>query len=127
MESRWKDFSLYKRSLIIILVILFLFSMTGNLDVISGIIRRFFNVLAPFIIGCTIAYFLSRPVIKLDERLNKSKADFVRRNSHVLATIAIFLIVITFVTIVVSHVGPIIIANLRDFIENCGSGSGRRR
>lgn len=118
MESKWKDFSLYKRSLIIILAIFFLLSMTGNLDAISNVIRRFFNVLAPFIIGCTIAYFLSRPVIKLDERLNKSKADFIRRNSHVLATIAIFLIVITFVTIVVSHVGPIMIANLRDFIEN---------
>ena len=118
MESKWKEFSLSKRSVIIILAIFVLFSMTGNLNVVSGVVRRFLNVLAPFIIGCTIAYFLSRPVIKLDEKFNTSKFDFVKRNSHVLATIVVFLVVIAFVTIVVSHVGPIIVANLRDFIEN---------
>ena len=118
MKHKWKDFSLYKQALILVLVIFFLYNITANLSVILGIIRNFFNVLTPFIIGCTIAYFLSRPVIKLDERFNKSKFAFVRKKSHVLATITIFLIVIASVTVIISHVSPIIVGNLRDFIEN---------
>jgi len=118
MERKWKDFSLYKQAAVVILAILFLYNVTANFDFVLGIMRRILNVLAPFIIGCTIAYFLSRPVIRLDERLNKSKFAFVRRKSHVLATIAVFLIVIASVTIIISHVAPIIVANLRDFIEN---------
>ena len=118
MTSKWKDFSLYKQGLILIFVFFFLYNLTANLTIVLGIIRRFLNVLAPFIIGCTIAYFLSRPVIRLDERFGKSKFSFVRKKSHVLATIAIFLIVIAVVTLIVSVVSPIIVSNLRDFIEN---------
>jgi len=118
MSRKWKDLSWYKQGLILVLVTFFLYNITANIDVISGIIRRFFNVLAPFITGCMIAYFLSRPVIKLDERFSKSKSEFIRKKSHVLATIAIFIIVITAVTIIVSHVSPIIVGNLRDFTLN---------
>jgi len=118
MKRKWKDFSLYKQGLILILVIFFLYNVTANLDIILSIIGRFLNVLAPFIIGCIIAYFLSRPVIKLDERFSKSNAAFLRKKSHVLATLAVFLVVLAAVTVIVSHVSPIIVGNLRDFIEN---------
>lgn len=118
MESKWKDFSLYKQGLILILVIFFLYNVTANLDIILGIVSRFLNVLTPFITGCTIAYFLSRPVIKLDAIFSKSKSAFIRKKSHILATISMFLIVILAVTVIVSHVSPIIVGNLMDFIEN---------
>jgi len=118
MARKWKDLSWYKQGLILILVIFFLYNITANVDVISGVIRRFLNVLAPFITGCAIAYFLSRPVIKLDERFSKSESAFIRKKSHVLATIAIFIIVIAAVTVIASHVSPIIVGNLRDFTSN---------
>ena len=118
MERKWRDFSLYKQGLILILVVFFLYSITTNLGFILLIVRRFLNVLAPFIIGCTIAYFLSRPVIRLDGRFSKSKFAFIRKKSHVFATLTVFLIVIASVTVIISHVGPIIVANLGDFIEN---------
>ena len=118
VASKWKDLSLYKQGIILILVIFFLYNITANLEVISGVIRRFLNILAPFITGCIIAYFLSRPVIKLDERFSKSESEFIRRKSHVLATIAVFIIVIAVVTVIVSHVSPIIVGNLREFTLN---------
>lgn len=118
MEGKWKDHSLYKQGLMLILVIFVLYTSIANLDIILGIISRFLTVLAPFIIGCTIAYFLSRPVIYLDERFGESKFAFIRNKSHILATIAMFLILILAVTVIVSHVSPIIVGNLGDFIEN---------
>ena len=118
MKSKWKDLSLYKQGLILILAIFILYNITANLDAILAIIHRFLNVLTPFIIGCIIAYFLSRPVIRLDARFNKSKFAFIRKKSHILATIVMFLIVIAVVTIVVSYVSPIIVESLMDFIGN---------
>ena len=118
MESKWKNFSLYKQGLTLVLVIFFLYNITANLDFILGIISRFLSVLAPFITGCIIAYFLSRPVIKIDKRFNKSKYAFIRMRSHVLATISVFLIVIAVVTVIVSYVVPIIVDSLMDFIGN---------
>jgi len=118
VERKWKDFSLYKQGLILILVVFFLYSVTANLTMFLAIIRRFLDVLAPFVIGCTMAYFLSRPVIKLDEYLSKSRISFVKNKSHVLATITVFLMVITAVTVIIIHISPIIIGNIRDFIDN---------
>ena len=118
IANKWKDLTWYQQVLILILVIFILYNITANLVVISGVVRRFFNVLAPFITGCMIAYFLSRPVIKLDERFSKSKFKFVRKKSHILATIFVFIIVIAAATVIVSHVSPIIAGNLRDFTSN---------
>jgi len=118
MESKWKSFSLYKQGLILLLIAFLLYNITVSLPFILGVFRGFLNVLAPFIIGCSIAYFLSRPVIKLDEVFSKNKRAFVKNKSHVLATIAVFLIVIAAVTIIALHVSPIIVGNLMDFIDN---------
>lgn len=118
MGSNWRDFSLYKQGLILILVSFFLYNVTVNLDVVLNIIRRFLNALTPFMIGCTIAYFLSRPVIKLDKRWSQNKFAFVRKKAHILATLVIFLIVIAAVTLIASVVSPIIVGNLGEFIEN---------
>jgi len=118
MERKWKDFSLYKQGMILILVIFFLYNVTANLEAVIRIGRGFLNVLAPFIIGFIMAYFLSRPVIRLDERFSRSRYKFVRKKSHVFATLSVFLLMIGIVTVIVSHVSPIIVGNLRDFIEN---------
>jgi len=118
MRRKWKDFSLYKQAFILIIAIFFLYNVTANLPVVVRIFRNFLNILAPFITGCFIAYFLSRPVIKLDEYFSRNRYDFVRRKSHILATLAVFLIVIAVVTVILIHVSPIIIGNIRDFIDN---------
>jgi len=118
MKRKWKDLSLYKQGLILILVVFFLYNITANLSVVVAIVHGFFNILAPFIIGCIIAYFLSRPVIRLDEHFSKSRIAFIRKKSHILATIAVFLIVIAIVTLIVIHVAPIIVGHLMDLIEN---------
>ena len=118
MEKKWKSFSLYKQGVLLILLIFFLYNVTVNLSALINVFRRFLSVLSPFIIGCFIAYFLSRPVIKLDEFYRKSKSAFVRKKAHILATITLFLIVIATVTVVALHVSPIIVGNLMDFIEN---------
>jgi len=118
MGRKWKDFSFSKQALILIVIAFFLYNVTANLPVVVRMVRSFMNVLAPFIIGAMIAYFLSRPVIKLDEYFSKSSSAFVRKKSHILATLAIFLIVIATITMILIHVLPIIIGNIRDFIDN---------
>ena len=118
IKNKWKDLSLYKQGLILIVTAFFLYHVTANLNIVTTFARRFLNVLAPFMIGCVIAYFLSRPVIKLDEKFSKSKSALVRKKSHVLATLTVFLVVIATATVIVSHVSPIIVGNLRDFIDN---------
>ena len=118
MENKWKELSLYKQGLIIIAVIFVLYNLTANMSFIMSTISRFFNVLAPFIIGSAMAYFLSRPVIKLNAYLGRSSIKFIQKKSHPLAVILMFFIVILAVTVVVSYVSPIIAGNLMDFIGN---------
>lgn len=118
MKQRWKDFSIYKQGFILILVAFFLYNVTANFPTVLEGINYFMNIVAPFFIGCMIAYFLSRPVIKLDETFSKSSISFIQKKSHILATLAVFLIVIAVVTMIFIHVSPIIINNITDFIDN---------
>ena len=118
MEKKWKELSIYKQVVVLTLAIFILYNIATNLEVLMREVHRFLNVLTPFVTGCMIAYFLSRPVIGLDEKFAKSKLEFVRKKSHVLATLSVFLVVIAIVTVVVSYVAPVIVDSLRDFISN---------
>jgi len=118
VEKKWKDFSLYKQGVILVILVFLLYNITANFGFVLDFFAQFLNVLAPFIIGFSIAYFLSRPVIKLDEFFNQSSISFIKNKSHILATLTMFAIVIAVVTIIVLHVSPIIVTNVSDLMEN---------
>ena len=117
-SNKWKELSFYKQGLIIIAVVFILYNLSANINFMMNVINSFLRVITPVIIGCTMAYFLSRPVIYLEGVLNKSQTSFIRKRSQFFATIIIFLIVIIIVTIIISYVSPIIVGNLMDFIGN---------
>jgi len=110
MQEKWKEFSLYKQGLILIVIVF----LSTNLGAFLGVLASFMSILTPFIIGIFIAYFLSRPVIKLEKRFEKSGSTFVRKKAHVLSVVTVLAIVILIVTVIASYVMPIIARNLVD-------------
>jgi len=118
MQEKWKEFSLYKQGLILIVIAFVLFNFSSHLGALLGLFSRFMSILTPFIIGAFIAYFLSRPVMKLERKFKKSRTRFMRKKASVLSVIAVFVLVILVVTLIASYVAPIIVRNLVDFIEH---------
>lgn len=106
-------FSIHKKGLFLILAA---FAMYVNMH--TGFVSRFFAILAPFFIGAVIAYFLSRPILKVQALFEKSQASFVKRKSHIFAVILVFSLLILVVGIIIRIFAPIIISNIMDLIGN---------
>ena len=118
MEQKWQSFSIYKKGLLILLLAIVGYNVVVNMHIFTGILGRFFNVLAPFTIGIAIAYFLSRPIVKFSGLYEKSKLQFVQKKAHALAVISVFLLLILAVTIIVIYISPIIGNNVGDLVSN---------
>jgi len=118
MEQKWKNFSIYKKGLLLLLLAIIGYNVVVNMHVFTRVVREFFRIITPFVIGAAIAYLLSRPIVKLTIFYEKSNAQFVKKKAHILAVISIFLLLLLAVTVVIIYISPIITNNIRDLIGN---------
>ena len=118
MERQWQEYSIYKKGVILAVTLFIAYTFATNMHVLARVVRTFFAVLAPFITGIAIAYFLARPVMKIATVYSRSNAKFVQRKAHVLAVISVFLLLILAVTIIIIYITPIISDNVGDLIAN---------
>ena len=97
-------------------VVLFLF--LSHLNILWDIIRAFFHVVSPVLIGIIIAYILDPLVKFFESRLfRKEKRRSFARGMSVILT---FALLILFVTILLVAMIPQLISSVRMFAENIG-------
>jgi len=118
MEQKWQGFSIYKKGFLLLLLAVVGYNVVVNMHIFTGILRRFFTIVSPFIIGIAIVYLLSRPIVKIAGFYEKSRFRFVKKKAHVLAVITIFFLLILVVTIIAIYITPIITDNVGDLIGN---------
>lgn len=118
MERQWREYSVYKKGVIIAITLLIAYTFATNTEVLARMVRTFFAVVAPLITGIAIAYFLARPVMKIAEFYRSSETKFVQRKAHVLAVVSVFLLLLLAVTIIIIYITPIIRDNVGDLIAN---------
>ena len=118
MERQWQEYSMFKKGVILAIALFIAYLFATNMHALANMIRTFFVILAPFVTGIAIAYFLARPVMKFAAVYNQSGSKFVRRKAHVLAVITVFLMLILAVTIIIIYITPIIRDNVVDLVNN---------
>lgn len=118
MEQRWKEYSIYKKGILIVIAFLVLYNLAANTHVIVRMARSFLVIIMPFLIGIVIAYFLARPISNLARVYDRAKFKFVKRNANTLAVISTFMILFAAVTVVVIYITPIIRDNVIDLVNN---------
>lgn len=93
------------------------YKVFDNLGTIGGIIAKLWSIMTPFIVGFGIAFLLFAPVKWLDERIRRSKWQWMQRAARPLAVTIVYLLAIALVSLVIYIAVPALIRAVGDFIE----------
>ena len=120
----WKNFkekTLYRQVVIIVILVALLYMIITNMDVIFYQIGRFLRAISPFIVGGAIAYLLNKPAMGIRNALEKSDNGWVVKRAQTLSVVLVFLLLIAGISVVINIAIPIIDSNVRHFADNVTS------
>jgi len=118
MDKKWQEYSILKKGVIIAITFFVMYNLATNTRALVNMARNFLAIIMPFLIGTVIAYFLARPIAKLANVYERSKVKFVKRKANILATISMFLILLSAITFIIIYITPIITNNIADLVNN---------
>lgn len=115
MKERMKNEFLTAAKWILPLIILtVIYKIFDNISYIFGWLRELAEILAPFLFGFVIAYFLNKPVSKFEHVIKKS--SFAKR-SRGISVIAVYLIFLTIIYLILRLLIPTLYDGIKDFIS----------
>lgn len=108
-----------KKWIILILIAVFSYWGLNNLNIITGLLNKLFNVLFPFILGGVIAFILNIPMSKIENILTKkiknNKKKKLIRTLSIILSLLILVVIILFAALLLI---PELVENIKMLIDN---------
>lgn len=92
------------------------YKIINNFEYIWEWFLKFLSTMGPFFAGVVIAFFLYRPVKKLNEWICRCKQKTVRRFSMAISTLIVYVSILLLLSLIVKYFVPILYENIEDFI-----------
>ncbi len=103
--------------LMIGLLLIFAYKIINNFEYIWFAFLKVLSTMSPFFAGLIIAFFLYRPVKKLNGWISRCKGKAIKRFSMVISTLLVYLIIFSTLSLIVKYFVPILYKNIEDFIS----------
>ena len=98
--------------------IITVYKLFDNFGDIMGAVAKFFDILAPFLVGIFIAYLLYVPCKKIEDIYKKSKIKFISKKSTMLSIFTVYIIVLLIFIILINFILPVVLESVKDLINN---------
>ena len=98
--------------------IIVVYKTLDNFDNILGILGKFFDILAPFLVGILIAYLLYVPCRKIEDVYQKAKSKFIVKRARGLSILTVWIIILLLLVILVNFILPVVFESVTDLINN---------
>ncbi len=98
--------------------IITVYKLFDNFGDIMGVISKFFDILAPFLVGIFIAYLLYMPCRKIEDIYQKSKLKFISKKSRMLSILTVYIIALLLLIILINFILPVVLESVQDLINN---------
>ncbi|WP_267913822.1 AI-2E family transporter [Enterococcus saccharolyticus] len=99
-----------------LMVVILGYKFISNYQIAVNSLRRFIQVLSPFIMGFVLAYLLNGAQKRLEMLIQKFNLPFLTKRSRGLSVLVLYLVAIYLVFVALNYVIPIIIVNVIDLI-----------
>lgn len=99
-----------------LMVVILGYKFISNYQIAVNSLRRFIQVLSPFIMGFVLAYLLNGAQKRLELLIQKFNLPFLTKRSRGLSILVLYLVAIYLVFVALNYVIPIIIVNVIDLI-----------
>lgn len=111
----WKKWTYYFFLAVAGIIVYHIFN---NFNDVMGVLGKFLDIIAPFLVGIFIAYLLYMPCRKLESFCYKSKSRFVKKKSRALGIITVYLIAFLIIAILIGVILPVVIESVIDLLNN---------
>lgn len=98
--------------------IIIVYKLLDNFTGVANVVNKFFDIIAPFLVGIFIAYLLYMPCKKLEGAFKKSKSKFISKKSRGLGIFSVYLIVLLLIIILINVILPVVFESVTDLINN---------
>lgn len=99
------------------LTLIVISKLLDNYHEVMGVLKTFFGVISPFLIGIFISYLLYMPARKFEELYEKTKIKILRKHARALGVISVYIVLVIIITILVSVIVPAVFESITDFIS----------
>lgn len=113
--KKWK-FTSQGQVLVIGVILILAYKLINNFEDIWFAFCKVLATLGPFFAGILIAFFLYRPVRKVNGLLQRCRVRLVRRFSMAISTLSVYCVILFLLSLTVKFVIPIIYENIEDFV-----------
>ncbi len=110
--SKWMYYFLLGVAIIIV------YKFFDNFTAIGEVIKKFFNIIAPFIAGALLAYLLYIPASRIEKKLSKSKRKFLKKKSRGLSVLITYILTILVIVLLVNVILPVVIDSVIELVNN---------
>ena len=110
--SKWMYYFLLGVAIIIV------YKFFDNFTAIGEVIKKFFNIIAPFIAGSLLAYLLYIPASRIEKKLSKSKRKFLKKKSRGLSVLITYILTILVIVLLVNVILPVVIDSVIELVNN---------
>lgn len=119
--KHFQKYSGYIVAFVFCIAVIAVYKTFDNIRYITQYIGTIFAALKPFIIAFVIAYILNMPAKRLKRTFDKSGNKFVKRCSHGISILIVYLAAILVLAILMWLIIPAMVQNLIDLIQNIGT------
>lgn len=102
--------------LIIGIILILAYKIINNFEHIWFAFGDILSTLGPFFAGILIAFFLYRPVRKVNELMSRCRIRLVQKFSLVISTLLVYCVILLILVLTIQFVLPIIYDNIEDFV-----------
>ena len=115
IKNHWKKWLYW---FLLGVAIIIVYKALDNFTNIMDMIRKFFNILSPFLAGIFIAYLLYVPCKSVENTYKKSKIKLISKKSRNLSVLTIYIIVLLLIMIIFNFILPIVFESISDFLSS---------
>lgn len=119
--KQFQKYSGYIVAFVFCIAVIAVYKTFDNLRYITQYIGTIFAALKPFIIAFVIAYILNMPAKRLKRIFEKSGNNFVKRCSHGISILIVYLAALLVLAVLMWLIIPAMVQNLIDLIQNVGT------
>ena len=118
MNSNNNQWARWLPAFIFVALLIVLYKALDNFVEISNWLGRLLGILAPFLFGILIVYFLYIPCEKLENLYKKSKRSFVTEKARGLSVLSVYSILMLAVIMSMTFIMPALIKSLIEFANS---------
>ena len=111
------NWGLWIQGLLFVAAAVLVFKAVMNINAITSGISSFFNAISPVMLAAVMAYILSKPCLRIQKLINKSKHPLIKKRARGLAVLSVYVLAIAIIYAFFRILLPLLFRNLLEFVD----------